>query len=364
MGSIEIVCCPLSLEFIPFYITGLIIRSIHSYILFVILALGLGPFYISINSCFISRGAKCNMIKRKSGLKREKETRLKFKEWVDDLASRNGRVYEEKVLQTSLGNTQVYGLNLDRKDLKPLLIFPGYRTSSLIWDLDKGMQPLLEKCRIFFIETNGQPNLSAGNSPSIRNLDYGKWGEELFDALGLTSAFIAGASFGGLVCMKIALYIPQRIKACFLLNPACFSMISLRWDNLFYNLLPILNSNRPNVETFLDKVIFSKPNHALSKEGEAHLIKYIQLAISSHRDRNQKPYYMGSALDKVRVDTYLFIGDQDILIPPQRSVQNAKKHLKGHLKEVIVFEGVGHGIELYTPCIEQIARMIEPYEVN
>ncbi len=281
-----------------------------------------------------------------------------FESWINQLEKLNGYKYEKITIQTSLGKTKVYGLNSDLTDRETLVIFPGFRTTALIWDLDKGLASLAKEYRIFMVETNGQPNLSDGNTPAIKSLEYGEWGKEVFNALGIKKAFITGASFGGLVCMKISISMPERIKAVILLNPGCFRFVSFGYKNMYYNLLPMLRPNSKNIAKFLDKIIFHKPDHQISNEAEQHLNDYLLLAIKDYKDNTQKPYYMNSQLNKVKIDTYLMVGAYDILLPYKKSVANAKKHLGDHLKEVFI-EKTGHGIELYPKAINRIHTIIK-----
>jgi pimeloyl-ACP methyl ester carboxylesterase len=301
------------------------------------------------------------MKKNRSYFKDSEKDTQSFNSWVEKLEKLNGYKYDSYTIETSLGKTQVYGLNTKQTEMETLVIFPGFRTSSLIWDFDKGLDSISKNVRIFLIETNGQPNLSEGNSPSIKNLAYGKWGAEVFDKLSIESAYIAGASFGGLVCMKLALVIPYKIKGAFLLNPGCFRMISFGFKNLYYNLLPLIKTSRNNIQKFLDRIVFSKPNHALSKESEELLIEYQLLAISKYKDNTEKPYYMDNQLNEVSVDTYLLVGDKDILIPYEKSIKNAKKHLGENLKEVKIFKQVAHGIECFQPSIDFIEKKIKAH---
>lgn len=301
------------------------------------------------------------MKKKYSYFKNGKEDIESLEKWVSKLEQSNGYEYTKFNIETSLGKTQIYGINTDKTDLETLVIFPGFRTSSLIWDLDKGLQSLAKQSRIFLVETNGQPNLSDGHSPSIKNLDYGKWGAEVFEKLNIESAFIAGASFGGLVCMKLSLVIPEKIKSAFLLNPGCFRMISFGIKNMYYNLLPLISPSYKNIRKFLDKIVFHKPNHQLSDDSENLLIEYLFLAISRFNDKTEKPYYMGNQLDDVSVETYLLVGDSDVLIPPKKSINNAKKHLKQNLLKVEIFENVGHGIECFKPCLDYIGNIMKTH---
>ena len=88
-----------------------------------------------------------------------------FNNWITRLSELSGTTYERINLKTALGETVVWGINTDRIDLKTLVIFPGFRTSGLFWDLDNALKPLKKDFRIFLVETNGQPNLSDGNTP-------------------------------------------------------------------------------------------------------------------------------------------------------------------------------------------------------
>ena len=281
-----------------------------------------------------------------------------FEDWVTKLKIQNDRKYESFKIQTTVGSTQIYALHTNEKQLDTLVIFPGARTTSLIWDFDKGLDNLKHKMRIFLVETNGLPNLSDGATPNIKTLDYGIWATEIFDELQIKKAFVAGASFGGLICMKLAIVSPERIKAAFLLNPGCLQPFSLTFKNLYYNILPIIYPTKKNVLKFLDQAVFSKPNHKLSAFSEIMLIDYEVFAISRYKDKTQKPYYMNKELAAVKVETYLLVGDKDLLFPFQKSIENSKKHLK-NLKEIKIFKNVGHGIETYEKAIDYIGDKIK-----
>lgn len=283
-----------------------------------------------------------------------------FKNWVTKLEKNNDRQYERYEVETSLGKTQIWGLNTKNDFSDILVIFPGARTTSLIWDFDKGLDNLNRKMRIFMVETNGLPNLSNGSTPDIKSLDYGHWANEIFEKLKIEKAFVAGASFGGLVCMKLGITNPEKIKAAFLLNPGCLQSFSLSFNNLYYNLLPIIKPTKKNVLKFLDKAVFSKPNHKLSDISEKLLIDYEVFAISRYKDKTQKPYYMDKQLEEVNAETYLLVGDKDLLFPYQKSIENAKRQINT-LKKIKIFSNVGHGIETYDKALNYIGKKIKNY---
>lgn len=283
-----------------------------------------------------------------------------FENWVTRLEKHNGRNYERFEVETALGVTHVWGLNTKEEHLDTLVIFPGARTTALIWDFDKGLGNLGLKLRIYMVETNGLPNLSSGNTPDIKSLDYGFWAAEVFDKLCIEKAFVAGASFGGLICMKLGIVKPEKIKTAFLLNPGCLQPFSLTLQNLYYNLLPIVKPTEKNVLSFLDKAVFSKPKHQLSEFSEKMLVDYEVFAIRRYKDNTQKPYYMGKELADVKAPTYLLLGDKDLLFPYKKSVENAERHLPT-LKGIEVFANVGHGIETYDKALKYIGDKIKDY---
>lgn len=279
-----------------------------------------------------------------------------FESWVTRLESLNNRKYELLSITTSLGRTHVWALNNTSEARDTLVIFPGARTTALFWDLDQGLDAFAG-LRVFLVETNGLPNLSDGTTPDIKGPGYGVWATEVLDQLGLGQVYVAGASFGGLICMKLAIQSPQRVKAAFLLNPGCLQPFSLSLKNLYYNLLPIFSSTSANVRKFLDAAILCKPNHTLSEQAEALLVDYEVFALTRYRDNTQKPYFMGGELKSCAVDTYLAVGDRDLLFPYKKSISNARALIPA-LREVKIFSQVGHGIETYREALRYVRETI------
>jgi len=304
------------------------------------------------------------MKKRQSFYKNPKEDHQFLEDWVSQLEIANGYAYKRIELETGLGKTIVWGINTEDENLESLLIFPGARTSVLFWDFDQGLSALKTTFRLYLVETNGQPNLSDGYSPDIKGLDYGHWAAEVIEKLGLKQVYISGASFGGLVCMKLCITHPDKVKAAILLNPGCFRLISLSWQNLSANLKPIITKKKSDVAQFLDKVVFNKPNHKVSPKAEKMVLDYECHAIFEYKDHTQKPYNMGEQLELVQTDTYLIVGDRDIMFPAQSQITQAKQRLGENLKDIIVLKDVGHGIETYHPAIELIETIISKHKLS
>ncbi|MEO6646653.1 MAG: alpha/beta fold hydrolase [Chitinophagaceae bacterium] len=299
------------------------------------------------------------MIKSKSTFKNPAEDHLFFKNWVSKLEKLNQTSYEQIDLNTSLGKTICWAINKSQPHLKTLVIFPGFRTCSLFWDFDNALENLKKMYRIFMIDTNGQPCLSEGNTPDIKSDGYGLWAAEVLEQLNIRKAVVAGASFGGLVCLKLAMIAPGLIEKVILLNPGCLRSFSLSFKNIYYNLLPLLAPSSKNVKKFLDNAVFCKPVHQLSTEAEKMLIDYEVFALTRFTDKAQKPYSMDEdELRKVKGAVYLLVGDHDILFPYKKSLDRARSFIYG-LQETFVLKNTGHGIETSKEAMSIIKHIME-----
>jgi homoserine acetyltransferase len=71
---------------------------------------------------------------------------------------------------------------------------------------------------------------------------------------------------------------------------------------------------------------------------------------------------MDKELAAVKVETYVIEENQDLLFPYRKSVANAQKHLR-NLKEIKVFNNVGHGIETYDKAMNYMGEKIKNYSL-
>ena len=279
-----------------------------------------------------------------------------LEDWNTRAIAQSGTAPSPIVLQTALGDTHVWRTGVTGP-APALLIFPGFRTCTLFWELDGLLAPLRKRYQIYLVDTNGQPTLSTGNTPDIKGPDYGIWAAEVLDKLSLPQASIMGASFGGLVCLKLATVAPQKVARIFLLNPGCLAPFSLSPRNLFYNLLPILFPSEANVRRFLNAAVLHKPTHMVSPKAEDLVVEYEKTVLKQWKDKAQKPYPMKPAeLSAIKTEVHLLLGDQDPLFPYRKSEAIARAHLP-NLASVTIFPGVAHGIELHAPVFEKIAQL-------
>ncbi|MCB2409754.1 alpha/beta fold hydrolase [Hymenobacter lucidus] len=278
--------------------------------------------------------------------------------WVAQVEQLNGCRYHRLEVPGPLGTTIVWGINLDQPDWPAVVVFPGFRTVGLFWDLDNNLAPLKARYRIFLVDVNGQPCLSEGTTPAVKSNEYGYWAACLLRQLGLAQAHILGASFGGLLALKLSQVAPELVGKIVLLNPGGLQPFSLSWRNLYYNLLPLLRPTMPNVLKFLDAAVFCPGYHELSAPARQLLADYELFAIQHYQDRTQKPYAMpATELARVTSEVYLLVGEKDLLFPYRKSVAVARRDLP-NLRGVRVFANTGHGIETSAEALRAVAEIL------
>lgn len=296
-------------------------------------------------------------IARTSTFKNAQQAVIFFQEWLSRLEALNQVKYEKLIAHTGLGNTVVWACNHRLKNLPAIVLFPGFRTSALFWDLDNVLDPLRNNFRIYMVETNGQPSLSNGATPDVHTDDYGYWAAQVLSQLQIETATVAGVSFGAFVCKKLSMVAPSLVKHAVLMNPAGLQQFSPNFKNLYYNALPVLSTTEKNVSKFLEEAIFFKEKHAVSPAAFRLLIDYEMFAIRSFRNRSQFPYVMSKQeLQRINAPVHLVLGEKDILFPYNKTIAAAETNIKT-LSKVHIIKEAGHGIETSPEAIDILMQI-------
>jgi pimeloyl-ACP methyl ester carboxylesterase len=278
--------------------------------------------------------------------------------WLGDVLRSNALEYQRFDVETYLGNTSVLAKNHTREDLEPVIFLPGGRTCGIFWDINNNLAPLYDNFRIYLIDVNGQPGLSAPNSPPIDSDGYGRWLKDLVEGLGLRQANFVGASFGGSLIMKLGEVDSALIKRGVMCNPAGFVNISFSPRNLYYLLMPMIFPSKKSALNFLDKIAFHKDFafDAQKREQLAEFILYTNMYFQMAAE-NPRPF-PDETLKKLDAPSYLILDRDDIFIPQQKTLSRAEKLLP-NLKETVWLEKHGHGIEPAPKIGFELKRIFE-----
>jgi pimeloyl-ACP methyl ester carboxylesterase len=282
-----------------------------------------------------------------------------LEDWATQIQKLNSSWYETMIIHTFLGKTRVWAYNTERKDKEAIVMFPGFRTSSLFWDFDNNLVSLKKKYRLYLIETNGQPNLSEGNSPDIKMPDYGIWATEVLNQLSIRKATIIGASFGAIVCMKLCLVSPAMVNRAFLMNPAGIGTLSLSAVNLYYNFSPIVMKTGGSVQKFIDKIALHPPHHSLSTPYMRLLNEYILFTAKNFNNRADYPQPLKwHELNQIKPGVFLILGGSDRLFSSKKVIAIANEHIRTII-DIKILDDIGHGIEMSKEAIKYIEQVLE-----
>ncbi|GAB2596064.1 alpha/beta fold hydrolase [Spirosoma areae] len=292
--------------------------------------------------------------KRVSTFKNPTEATLFLENWNRQVEARNGFTYERVTVPTAFGTTRVWAANRHLTNAKTIVFFPGARTCGLFWDMDNCLLPFRENYRYYIVEVNGQPSLSDGQCPAVKTTNYGLWATQVLDGLGLQKTNIAGASLGGLICLKLCLASPERIDKAFLLNPAGIQPFSSSVRNLYYNLLPMLLPTPGNLNKFLDTAIFCPPTHSVPPAYRELMSSYLLYALKNHKFRGDYPAPLDqSELHRLTTDIVLIVGEKDLLFPAQETIRLARQHIPS-LRDSHLLANTAHGIETSKEALRMV----------
>jgi pimeloyl-ACP methyl ester carboxylesterase len=97
-----------------------------------------------------------------------------------------------------------------RGDGDPLVLIPGFGNGLWVWF--KQVEELARRFRVVTFDPRGVAR-SGGRDEAFRMADLADDAAELLDALGIESAHVLGASFGGFVAQEFALAYPERTRS-------------------------------------------------------------------------------------------------------------------------------------------------------
>jgi pimeloyl-ACP methyl ester carboxylesterase len=124
-------------------------------------------------------------------------------------------VTESRYVQTRFGRTHM--LVAGPEDAPPLVLMQGMAGSAVLWHLQ--LADFTRQCRVYALDTIGQPGRSDPNPPSVMDDSYAYWLSDVLDGLGLAQADLIGISIGGYAIIRLGILFPERVRKAVLLSP-------------------------------------------------------------------------------------------------------------------------------------------------
>ena len=217
------------------------------------------------------------------------------------LAQVSGTV-EERYLETRWGRTRV--LVTGPEDGPPLVVLPGAMASASHVLPELG--PVLERCRTYAVDVVGQSPWSEDR----RLDDYGGWLGEVATALELPRFALLGVSWGGMVALRAALSMVDRLTHLVLVVPVGVVTGSV-WTGLRDGAWPVMSYRWWPTAERLERIVVTQftTRHA---EWE----RYLGAALLAYRLDFQVPRLkQGDGWERVRCPVLAFGAELDVHAP-------------------------------------------------
>jgi pimeloyl-ACP methyl ester carboxylesterase len=225
---------------------------------------------------------------------------------------------ESRMVATRFGDTHV--LLAGPGDGMPLVMLQGGNTTSPItlgW-----FMPLINKYRVYAIDTIGHPGKSTPVRLSPRDDSYGQWLVDVLDALELERVAMLAGSYGAGILLRTAAYAPERISQAVLLIPS--GIVSIPTSTMLFDLLvPLvlyrLAPNRDRLLRVLRPMFLNEPIPEEVIEITEAVFRHVH--IEPEMPRN----VTGEEMARFTAPILVLAGEKDRLFPAQQVIARARQ---------------------------------------
>lgn len=237
--------------------------------------------------------------------------------------------YQYKTVETSFGKTNII-VTGDASN-PPLIAVHGSNGCAPI--ALQTYPTLSSKFQVFAVDVLSQPNKSAETRLSMKDDSYGKWMNEVINALALEQVTLAGFSLGGLVILKTLMNNESKIKEVFLSAPA-YIVNGNPLKALFKIFIPMKMYMRTEkmkyIEKFLDQLFTQRDEFAIQFLSKVFL--YFEM------DFTPVPVISDKEAQSITTPITLIGAKNDLMFPGEKMLKRAKKIFPSLKKSVLLEE--------------------------
>ncbi|MBA3073976.1 MAG: alpha/beta hydrolase [Anaerolineae bacterium] len=255
--------------------------------------------------------------------------------------------YECLTVPTRHGETHLIASG--SPDAPPLVLMRGAGGNALLWA--PAIVHLSQNFRTYAVDVIGESGKSAPNRPSYKGPAYGEWMVDIFDALKIERANVAGTSRGGWLTLKIAHFAPKRINR---IVPMCAEGIAPISLKFFWHMFPVLAF--PGRKTVTGLLRFLTPSNLPVHE---YLVEERAIVYKTFRQSLMKPpMFTDDKLRQISAPTLLLFGEQEVVYD-MNAIRMRTAHLPNNF-EVDVIPNAGHVLDYDQPeaVSERIVKFI------
>lgn len=250
--------------------------------------------------------------------------------------------FQSLVVPTRAGRTHVIASGPE--DAPPLVLLPMTFISATMWLYN--VAGLSRRFRVFALDTIGDVGKSLPEGPLGSRTAIAGWLSDVFDGLGLKSAYLAGASYGGCMAMGFALDAPDRVRKVALLGPAA-TFVPLHFQFYLRGAAMIMLPGRRMLLSFL------RWCSTRGDLGDNPIVRQMHTGVRHIRFQPQNglfpPVYGDEELRQMRVPALLLVGDRERVLNPAKALERARRLVPGIEAEII--SHAGHALPIDQPAI-------------
>lgn len=244
--------------------------------------------------------------------------------------------YECLTVPTRHGETHLIASG--SPDTPPLVLMRGAGGNALLWATS--IVHLSRDFRTYAVDVIGESGKSAPNRPSYKGPAYGEWMVDIFDALKIEQANVAGTSRGGWLTLKIAHFAPKRINR---IVPMCAEGIATISLKFFWHMFPVLAF--PGRKTVTGLLRFLTPSNLPVHE---YLVEERAIVYKTFRQSLMKPpMFTDDELRQISAPTLLLYGEQDVVYD-MNAIRKRAAHLPANF-QIDVIPNAGHVLDYDQP---------------
>ena len=271
---------------------------------------------------------------------RSEKGRINIYRTYDNLLAKWGVEVKEMDVLTTYGTTHV--IMCGDENNPPLVLFHGVGdNSALMWLLNA--KELAKHFRIYAIDTIGGPGKSCPNDRYNKDFNQIKWIDDVFDALNIKRAYVAGVSNGTYITQHYGIMRPDRvIKMICMAGSISIKENGSPLKKMMRVFLPeALFPTKKNMEKLIKKLtgvnyyVFIK-NPSIMEHYTYLLRGFNNMSMSYHKIKT----FDEEQLKNIQSKVLFLIGESD----PLGDVEKVKAQLNKYNMSYRFFPEVGHGI--------------------
>jgi pimeloyl-ACP methyl ester carboxylesterase len=225
--------------------------------------------------------------------------------------------HEPIEVNTSLGSTHLNAAG--PKGSPPLLLFPGFASNStMYWP---NIEALAKHCRVYAIDTIGQPGRSLPTKP-LTTANCNAWILEILDHLDADRVHVMGLSLGGWLSMNFAIGQPTRTNKVIILDPAA-SLEPMGRSFFWHSLIPfMIRPTRKGLIKFFRWLT----------QGYSTNLDYGEMMLQGVLNTNPQPPlrpipFTDEQLQSLVSPVLLLVGEKSVIYDPERVIDRARKQI-------------------------------------